>query len=80
MMAATQQDVDPNLQVSCSKMNSTFDFRVLSDDAIRDFTLDAYTTTTSITDLTPDVDYSVSILSYYGSEESIPIFGQVTSK
>lgn len=55
-------------------------FLALSDDATREFSLDAYTTTTSITDLTPDVDYSVSILSYYGSEESIPIFGQVTSK
>ncbi|XP_075883605.1 collagen alpha-1(XII) chain isoform X2 [Nelusetta ayraudi] len=49
-----------------------------ADEAVRDFTLDAYTTTTSITDLTPDLDYSVSILSYYGSEESIPIFGQLT--
>lgn len=58
----------------------TFDFLVLADDATREFSLDAYTTSTSITDLTPDVDYSVSILSYYGSEESIPIFGQVTSK
>uniref|UniRef100_A0A672IPW9 Collagen, type XII, alpha 1a n=1 Tax=Salarias fasciatus TaxID=181472 RepID=A0A672IPW9_SALFA len=43
-----------------------------------DFTLDAYATTTSITDLTPDLDYSVSINSFYGTEESIPIFGQLT--
>ncbi|KAL7379726.1 hypothetical protein ABVT39_004851 [Epinephelus coioides] len=49
-----------------------------SDEPARDFTLDAYATTTSITDLTPDLDYSVSINSYYGSEESIPIFGQLT--
>lgn len=35
---------------------------------------------TSLTDLTPDLDYSVSISSYYGSEESIPIFGQLTSE
>uniref|UniRef100_A0AAQ5ZR50 Collagen, type XII, alpha 1a n=1 Tax=Amphiprion ocellaris TaxID=80972 RepID=A0AAQ5ZR50_AMPOC len=50
-----------------------------ADEPTRDFTLDAYTTTTSITDLTPDLDYSVSINSYDGSEESIPIFGQLTS-
>ncbi|KAM9340955.1 collagen alpha-1(XII) chain [Symphorus nematophorus] len=49
-----------------------------ADEAVRDFTLDAYATTTSITDLTPDLDYSVSINSYDGSEESIPIFGQLT--
>lgn len=57
----------------------TVKFPVL-DESARDFTLDAYATTTSITDLTPDLDYSVSINSYYGSEESIPIFGQLTSK
>ncbi|XP_062413435.1 collagen alpha-1(XII) chain-like [Pungitius pungitius] len=33
---------------------------------------------TKITDLTPDLDHSVSINSYYGSEESIPITGQLT--
>ncbi|XP_040916067.1 collagen alpha-1(XII) chain isoform X2 [Toxotes jaculatrix] len=49
-----------------------------ADEPVRDFTLDAYTSMTSITDLTPDLDYSVSINSYYGSEESIPIFGQLT--
>uniref|UniRef100_A0A665VW12 Collagen, type XII, alpha 1a n=1 Tax=Echeneis naucrates TaxID=173247 RepID=A0A665VW12_ECHNA len=54
-----------------------FRIQVVSDG---DFTLNAYTTTTSITDLTPDLDYSVSINSYYGSEESIPISGQLTSK
>ncbi|XP_044022471.1 collagen alpha-1(XII) chain isoform X2 [Siniperca chuatsi] len=49
-----------------------------ADEPVRDFTLDAYATTTSISDLTPDLDYSVSINSFYGSEESIPIFGQLT--
>uniref|UniRef100_A0A8D0AFB1 Collagen type XII alpha 1 chain n=1 Tax=Sander lucioperca TaxID=283035 RepID=A0A8D0AFB1_SANLU len=49
-----------------------------ADEPSRDFTLDAYATKTSITDLTPDLDYSVSINSFYGSEESIPIFGQLT--
>uniref|UniRef100_A0A8C4DXX9 Collagen, type XII, alpha 1a n=1 Tax=Dicentrarchus labrax TaxID=13489 RepID=A0A8C4DXX9_DICLA len=52
-----------------------FRIQVVSD---ADFTLDAYDTTTSITDLTPDLDYSVSINSFDGSEESIPIFGQLT--
>lgn len=50
------------------------------DEAVRDFTLDPYTSVTSITDLTPDLDYSVSINSFDGSEESIPIFGQLTSE
>ncbi|XP_035530598.1 collagen alpha-1(XII) chain isoform X3 [Morone saxatilis] len=49
-----------------------------ADEPVRDFTLDAYATITSITDLTPDLDYSVSINSFDGSEESIPIFGQLT--
>lgn len=53
---------------------------LLLDEPSREFTLNAYATSTSITDLTPDVDYSVSINSYYGSEESLPIFGQLTSK
>uniref|UniRef100_A0A674MXT1 Collagen alpha-1(XII) chain n=1 Tax=Takifugu rubripes TaxID=31033 RepID=A0A674MXT1_TAKRU len=56
-----------------------FRIQVVSD-SVRDFTLDAYTSVTSITDLTPDLDYSVSINSFDGSEESIPIFGQLTSK
>ncbi|XP_069574960.1 collagen alpha-1(XII) chain isoform X2 [Brachyistius frenatus] len=49
-----------------------------ADEPTRDLILDAYTTMTSITDLTPDLDYSVSINSYNGAEESIPIFGQLT--
>lgn len=52
----------------------------LLDEPARELTFDAYTTMTSITDLTPDLDYSVSINSFDGSEESIPIFGQLTSK
>ncbi|XP_041828166.1 collagen alpha-1(XII) chain isoform X2 [Melanotaenia boesemani] len=49
-----------------------------ADEPARDFTLNAATTTTSLTNLTPDLDYSVSINSYLGTDESIPIFGQVT--
>ncbi|XP_017269709.1 collagen alpha-1(XII) chain isoform X2 [Kryptolebias marmoratus] len=49
-----------------------------ADEQARDFTLSADTTTTSITNLTPDLDYTVTINSYDGSEESIPIYGQLT--
>lgn len=60
---------------------STFFYcSTVPDEAVKDFTLDAYTSVTSITDLTPDLDYSVSINSFDGQEESIPIFGQLTSK
>ncbi|XP_067312279.1 collagen alpha-1(XII) chain isoform X8 [Pseudorasbora parva] len=53
--------------------------QVLSDtDDSKDLTLPASATNTSITDLTPDVDYSVSINSFDGAEESIPILGQLT--
>uniref|UniRef100_A0A4W6E2A3 Collagen type XII alpha 1 chain n=1 Tax=Lates calcarifer TaxID=8187 RepID=A0A4W6E2A3_LATCA len=66
------------VEMSWTRPSSTiegFRIQVVSD---ADFTLDAYSTMTSITNLTPDLDYSVSINSYYGSEESIPIFGQLT--
>ncbi|XP_051578358.1 collagen alpha-1(XII) chain-like [Myxocyprinus asiaticus] len=53
--------------------------QVVSDiDDSKDFTLPASATNTSITDLTPDIDYSVSINSYDSMEESIPILGQIT--
>uniref|UniRef100_A0A8C1QPS0 Collagen alpha-1(XII) chain n=1 Tax=Cyprinus carpio TaxID=7962 RepID=A0A8C1QPS0_CYPCA len=53
--------------------------QVISDtDDLKDLSLPASATDTSITDLTPDVDYSVSINSYDGVEESIPILGQIT--
>ncbi|XP_077094714.1 collagen alpha-1(XII) chain isoform X3 [Siphateles boraxobius] len=53
--------------------------QVISDtDDSKDFTLPASATNSSITDLTPDVDYSVSISSFDGAEESIPILGQLT--
>ncbi|KAL7862063.1 hypothetical protein SRHO_G00135040 [Serrasalmus rhombeus] len=56
-----------------------FRIQVVSDtDDIKDITLPASAESTDIGNLTPDVDYSVSINSYVGSEESIPIFGQIT--
>lgn len=50
------------------------------EEPIKEFTLPPSSTKTSIRDLTPDVDYVVTIISYSGSEESIPISGQITSK
>ncbi|KAM9355371.1 collagen alpha-1(XII) chain [Pholidichthys leucotaenia] len=44
----------------------------------REITLPASATATSISDLTPDVDYVVTITAYAGSEESLPISGQIT--
>ncbi|XP_046901401.1 collagen alpha-1(XII) chain isoform X1 [Hypomesus transpacificus] len=49
-----------------------------TDEPAKELSLPSTATKTSITDLTPDLDYSVSILSYDGTEESIPIFGQLT--
>ncbi|XP_051816945.1 collagen alpha-1(XII) chain isoform X4 [Acanthochromis polyacanthus] len=44
----------------------------------KEFTLPASATKTSISDLSPDVDYVVTIVAYAGSEESLPISGQIT--
>ncbi|XP_065112633.1 collagen alpha-1(XII) chain isoform X1 [Paramisgurnus dabryanus] len=49
-----------------------------TDEPVKEFTLSASSTKTSIKDLTADVDYVVIITSYLGSEESIPISGQIT--
>lgn len=67
-------------KISPPMIHLNFSCSIPPDEAVRDFTLDAYASVTSITDLTPDLDYSVSINSFDGSEESIPIFGQLTSK
>lgn len=65
-------------------VSSVFYFTFISflffTDDLRDFNLPASATSTDISNLTPDIDYSVSISSYDGVEESIPIFGQITSK
>nr|XP_023830172.1 collagen alpha-1(XII) chain isoform X5 [Salvelinus alpinus] len=49
-----------------------------TDKPTKDVTLPATATKTSITDLTPDMDYVVTIISYSGSEESLPTSGQLT--
>ena len=51
-----------------------------SDEPSRELNLPASATKTSITNLTPDVDYAVTISSYYGSDESLPLSGQITSE
>uniref|UniRef100_A0A8D0CJY5 Collagen type XII alpha 1 chain n=1 Tax=Scleropages formosus TaxID=113540 RepID=A0A8D0CJY5_SCLFO len=56
-----------------------FRIQVVSDAEIpKELTLPASATKTSITDLTPELDYVVTITSYYGAEESLPISGQLT--
>ncbi|KAM8847495.1 collagen alpha-1(XII) chain isoform 4-T4 [Synchiropus picturatus] len=56
-----------------------FRVRVTSEsDRPRDLTLPASATRTSISDLSPDVDYSVSITAFAGSAESRPVSGQIT--
>ncbi|XP_073783716.1 collagen alpha-1(XII) chain isoform X3 [Danio rerio] len=63
----------PSSQIQGYRIQVTSD----TDDS-KELSLPASSTSTSITDLTPDVDYSVSINSYDGAEESIPILGQIT--
>lgn len=51
-----------------------------ADEPVKEFTLPASVKKTSIRDLTTDIDYEVTISSYAGSQESIPLSGQITSK
>ncbi|KAM4521925.1 collagen alpha-1(XII) chain isoform 2-T2 [Odontesthes bonariensis] len=44
----------------------------------KEFSVPPSSTKTSIPDLTPDVDYEVTIVAYAGSMESLPITGQIT--
>lgn len=49
-----------------------------AEEPTRQVSLPASATKTSISDLTPDVNYVVTIVAYAGSEESLPISGQIT--
>ncbi|KAM9339586.1 collagen alpha-1(XII) chain [Symphorus nematophorus] len=49
-----------------------------TEEPTKEFTLPAHETKTLISDLSPDVDYVVTISAYAGSEESLPISGQIT--
>lgn len=51
---------------------------ILVDEPTKEFTLPASVTKTSISDLSADVDYVVTITAHAGSEESLPISGQIT--
>ncbi|XP_067337696.1 collagen alpha-1(XII) chain isoform X3 [Channa argus] len=51
-----------------------------TEEPTKEFTLPASVTKTFISDLTPDVDYAVTISAYAGSETSLPISGQITLK
>ncbi|KAL4624073.1 collagen alpha-1(XII) chain-like isoform X2 [Arapaima gigas] len=66
----------PAMQIDGYKIQVVSD----TDEPTKELNLPASATKTFITNLTPDLDYTVTINSYYGSEESIPIFGQLTSK
>ncbi|XP_061901199.1 collagen alpha-1(XII) chain isoform X3 [Entelurus aequoreus] len=46
----------------------------------RELVLAPSASSTSISDLRPDVDYSVSISAYAGTQESLPVYGQITIK
>uniref|UniRef100_UPI003AAE1D4A collagen alpha-1(XII) chain-like n=1 Tax=Centroberyx gerrardi TaxID=166262 RepID=UPI003AAE1D4A len=49
-----------------------------TEEPTKEFSLPAAASKTSISDLSPDVDYVVTISAYAGSEESLPISGQIT--
>ncbi|KFP75574.1 Collagen alpha-1(XII) chain, partial [Acanthisitta chloris] len=49
-----------------------------NDGPTKEFTLSPSTTQTVLSDLTPDIEYVVSISSYDDREESLPVFGQLT--
>ncbi|KAM9435215.1 collagen alpha-1(XII) chain isoform 2-T2 [Clarias gariepinus] len=49
-----------------------------TDEPVKEFSLPASARKTIIRDLTTDVDYEVTISSYAGSQESIPLSGQIT--
>lgn len=52
----------------------------LPEELDKELSLHSSATKTSITDLRPDVDYSVMLSSFSGSQESVPVSGQITSE
>lgn len=51
---------------------------LVAGEAARHFSLPASATKTSISELSPDVDYMVTIVAFAGSQQSLPISGQLT--
>ncbi|XP_055088149.1 collagen alpha-1(XII) chain isoform X2 [Periophthalmus magnuspinnatus] len=49
-----------------------------TDEESKELTLPASTSSTSLTSLSPDVDYSVSIVAFNGPNESEPVSGKIT--
>ncbi|XP_058469849.1 collagen alpha-1(XII) chain isoform X2 [Solea solea] len=71
------------VQVLWSRPRSRIDgyrIQVTSDagEPTKEFSLPASATKTSVSDLSPDVDYVVTITAYVGLEESLPVSGQIT--
>ncbi|XP_038582157.1 collagen alpha-1(XII) chain isoform X5 [Micropterus salmoides] len=71
------------VQMIWSRPQSTiqgYRIQVTSDteEPAKEFTLPESAIKTSISDLSPDVDYVVTISAYYGREESLPVTGQIT--
>ncbi|XP_056150871.1 collagen alpha-1(XII) chain isoform X2 [Lampris incognitus] len=64
----------PNSRIEGYRIRVTSD----TEEPTKDFTLPASATKTSISELSPDVDYVVTISTYAGAEESLPVSGQIT--
>ncbi|XP_057679033.1 collagen alpha-1(XII) chain isoform X2 [Corythoichthys intestinalis] len=71
-----------SVQMSWRRPRSRLDgYRILvtsEEGFFREFALAATETSTTVSDLSQDVDYSVSVFAYSGSDESIPVSGQIT--
>ncbi|XP_077409700.1 collagen alpha-1(XII) chain isoform X3 [Vanacampus margaritifer] len=71
------------VQMSWQRPRSHLDgyrIHVTSDtgELVREFALASSATSTSISELSQDVDYTVSVFAYAGSQESLPTTGQIT--
>ncbi|KAG7508225.1 collagen alpha-1(XII) chain-like isoform X2 [Solea senegalensis] len=65
--------------ILCADPTETSEVNNCCGEPTKEFSLPASATKTSISDLSPDVDYVVTITAYVGLEESLPVSGQITS-